>query len=241
MQVRIAICDDEQIMLDKIKDKVSEISNTVNVKTDIYTYSEAKRAVEVLCCLEEYFDILLLDVDMPELSGLEVAKLVRECRDNLILIFISSHEQYVFESIEYNPFRYIRKNRISEELPLALKAAFTRLENENDKSIIVKTDDGEIRLFHSEIMYYEIQNRRLKIHLDNGKIISTWKTIKDQMNEMNDEKFIKLHSGCVVNVMYISGVSNFDVTLDNNERLIVSRRRVRDVKAELLRYWRGKM
>ena len=241
MQINIAICDDEIIALEKIKNEVLDIADARNVRVDVFTYSDAKRAVDVLCSNEEHFDVLLLDIDMPKLSGLQVAKLVREYRENIILIFISAHEQYVFESIEYSPFRYIRKNKIFEELPLAMKAAFTRLENEKDRNIIVKTDDGEIRLYYSQIMYYEIEDRRLNIHLSNGKRLLTWKTIKELLEEMNDEKFIKLHSGCVVNVKYISEFSNYDVTLDNGERLIVSRRRVKDVKEELVKYWKGKM
>lgn len=241
MQINIAICDDENIALEKIKNAVLDIANARNVKVDIFTYSDAERAVDVLCSKEEHFDVLLLDIDMPKLSGLEVAKIVRKHRENLILIFISAHEQYVFESIEYSPFRYIRKNKVSEELPLAMKAVFTRLENEKDRNIIVKTDDGERILYYSQIMYYEIENRRLNIHLSNGKILLIWKTIKELIEEMNDENFIKLHSGCVVNVKYISGFSNYDVTLDNAERLIVSRRRIKDVKEKLLKYWRGKM
>lgn len=241
MQINIAICDDENIALEKIKNAVLDIANAKNVKVDIFTYSDARRAVDVLCSKEEHFDVLLLDIDMPKLSGLEVAKIVRKHRENLILIFISAHEQYVFESIEYSPFRYIRKNKVSEELPLAMKAVFTRLENEKDRNIIVKTDDGERILYYSQIMYYEIENRRLNIHLSNGKILLIWKTIKELIEEMNDENFIKLHSGCVVNVKYISAFSNYDVTLDNAERLIVSRRRIKDVKEKLLKYWRGKM
>lgn len=241
MQINIAICDDEITALEKIKKEVLNIANIRNVGVNIFTYSDAKRTVDVICNNEEHFDILLLDINIPKLSGLEVAKLVREYRENLILIFISAHEQYVFESIEYSPFRYVRKNKISDELPLAMKAAFTRLENEKDRKIIVKIDDGEIRLCYSEIMYCEIEDRRLNIHLSNGKRLLTWKTIKELIEEMNDEKFIKLHSGCVVNVKYISEFSNYDVTLDNGERLIVSRRRMKDVKEELLKYWRGKM
>lgn len=241
MHINIAIYDDEITALEKIKDEVLDIANARSVRVEIFTYSDAKKAVDVLCSIEEHFDILLLDINMPKLTGLEVAKLVRAYNENIILIFISAHEQYVFKSIEYNPFRYIRKNKLSEELSLALKAAFIRLENEKDKSIIVKTDAGEARLYYSEIMYYEIADRRLNIYLSNGKKLLAWKTIKELVEELNDEKFIKLHSGCVVNVKYISEFSNYDVTLDNGKRLIVSRRRLKEVKEGLVKYWRRKM
>ena len=74
---------------------------------------------------------------MPDVSGLEVAKKLRQKHLDIILIFISAHEQYVFESIEYNPFRYIRKNRIEKELMPCLKAAYQRLEEMQDSYMIV--------------------------------------------------------------------------------------------------------
>ncbi len=241
MIINIAVCDDEKDSLENIQKELFQLANTLNITIETYLYTDGNKVVNLIYNNKEDFDILFLDIDMPNISGLEVAKKLREKGSDIILIFISAHEQYVFESIEYSPFRYIRKNKISEELPLAMKAAFTRLENEKDRNIIIKTDDGEVRLYHSEIMYYEIEDRRLNIHLSDGTNLLTWKTIKELLKEMNDEKFIKLHSGCVVNVKYISEFSSYDVTLDNGERLIVSRRRIKDVKEELLKYWRGKM
>ena len=78
---------------------------------------------------------------MPDITGLDVAKTIRQTNSNIILIFISSHEQYVFKSIEYRPFRYIRKEYLKEELPNALKAAYKLIESDKDESIIVKADD----------------------------------------------------------------------------------------------------
>lgn len=241
MRINIGICDDETIELEKIRTKVVEVFKQIKVDIEIYTYTSSKKLIDVMLNDEEQFDILLLDIDMPEMSGLEAARLVRDYNENIILIFVSAHEQFVFKSLEYAPFRYIRKNKISDELPLAMKAAFSRLEADKDRSIIVKMEDGEKRLYYSEIMYYETEARKLKIHLSSGKILSVWKTIKEFSSEINDERFIQLHSGCVVNVKYIDEISSFDVTLDNSERLIVSRRRVKDVKEELLKYWRDKV
>ena len=187
MIINIAVCDDEKDSLENIQKELFQLANTLNITIETYLYTDGNKVVNLIYNNKEDFDILFLDIDMPNISGLEVAKKLREKGSDIILIFISAHEQYVFESIEYSPFRYIRKNKISEELPLAMKAAFTRLENEKDRNIIIKTDDGEVRLYHSEIMYYEIEDRRLNIHLSDGTNLLTWKTIKELLKEMNDE------------------------------------------------------
>ena len=87
---------------------------------------------------------MFLDIDMPGISGLEIAKKLREENSDIILIFVSAHEQYVFESIEYSPFRYIRKSRIEKELFLDLKAAYARL--------------GEMQDSYKTFRYYVFRN-----------------------------------------------------------------------------------
>ena len=116
---------------------------------------------------------------MLDISGLEVAKKLREKDSDIILIFISAHEQYVFESIEYNPFRYIRKSRREKEVLLALKAAYARLEEMKDSYIVVKTEESEVRVKHSDIMYFEKSVNQPKIS-DKGICISCifWKSFR---------------------------------------------------------------
>lgn len=176
---------------------------------------------------------------MPAVSGLEVAKKIRKIESNIILIFISAHEQYVFESIDYNPFKYIRKNKLNDEIEITLKRAYKRILIRNSKSIIAKTEDGEVRLKHSNIMYFEMNSRKISIFTNdnqNIKLIGR-KTIKELYNELDDEDFIQIHSGCIVNAKYIDEYSGHDITLDNGRKLIVSRSRIKDLKKAMSRYW----
>ena len=116
MRINIAICDDEQKSLQMIQKELYHIADKLKIEIETYAYKEGKKVLDLIYNEKEDFDVLFLDIDMPDVSGLEVAKKLRQKHLDIILIFISAHEQYVFESIEYNPFRYIRKNRIEKEL-----------------------------------------------------------------------------------------------------------------------------
>lgn len=237
MRINIAICDDEQESLHTIQKELYKSADKLKIEIETYAYHNGNKILDLIYNEKEDFDILFLDIDMPDVSGLEVAKKLRQKNSDIILIFISAHEQYVFESIEYNPFRYIRKNRIEKELIPALKAAYQRLEEMQDSYIIVKTEEAEVRVKHSNIMYFETTARKVGIHLKNGEVLLVRKTIKELEQQLNDEHFIKIHSGCVVNAKYISKYSNHDITLDNGEQLIVSRTRIKSVKMTLMNYW----
>lgn len=118
--MRIAICDDDNEMLGRLKKDVIEIFGILKVNIEIFSFSDGKELLRTIQNDDENFDLFLLDIDMPDVSGLEIAQMLREMSVNLIIIFISAYDNYVFDSIEYSPFRYIRKSRIKEELPLAL-------------------------------------------------------------------------------------------------------------------------
>ena len=77
--------------------------------------------------------------------------------------------------------------------------------------------------------------------MSNGEILAVRKTIKELYKELNDEHFIRIHSGCVVNAKYIAKFSNYDITLDNGERLIVSRTRMKNIKTTLMNFWGNKL
>ena len=213
MRINIAICDDEQKSLQMIQKELYHIADKLKIEIETYAYKEGKKVLDLIYNEKEDFDVLFLDIDMPDVSGLEVAKKLRQKHLDIILIFISAYEQYVFESIEYNPFRYIRKNRIEKELMPCLKAAYQRLEEMQDSYMIVKTGEAEVRVKHSDIMYFETSARKIGIHLKNGEVL------------------------CVANAKYIGKYSNHDITLDNGEHLIVSRTRIKSVKIALMNYW----
>ncbi len=220
MMVNIAVCDDKQESLDIIQKELVKAANNLNITIETYLYMDGNEVVDLICNNKEEFDILFLDIDMPNISGL-------------------AHEQYVFESIDYNPFKYIRKNKIEEEIEYSLKRAYKRISSENAKSIVVKTEDGEVRLKHTSIMYFEVYARRMSVFTnDNQKRnLVGRKTMKKLYSELNDEDFIQIHSGCIVNVKYIDEYSGHDITLDNGIKLIVSRPRIKEVKEAISSYW----
>lgn len=109
--------------------------------------------------------------------------------------------------------------------------------NNREKFIIIKDLEGLQKICSCEIYYFEIVKRKLNIYLIDGRVISTWKTIKELYNELKDENFIKINSGCVVNIKYIKELSGQDVFLDNEQKLVVSRSEIKLLKSILLQYW----
>lgn len=108
--IRIAMCDDETMFLQTYQKKVSELFQEHNVDCKIDTYTDARRFLED--CEKTSYDLIFLDIDMPGLSGIQLASKFRDKGLDTTLVFVSSHDDFVFETFRYNAYRFVRKNKL---------------------------------------------------------------------------------------------------------------------------------
>lgn len=235
--MKIVICDDSKSDALAAKEVIKQTLHGLHIKAEFDYYSNATDIERKLIIKKEPLDILILDIDMPEISGIELAERLRANNLKLIIIFLSNHEEYVFKAIEFQPFRYIRKIKLKAEMPLAIKAAARSIELQRDKQIVLNTDDGEIRVMISEIIYFETERRKIAIHLQNGGKLLVNKTISQIQEEISNEKFIMIHRSCIVNANYISNMKDSIIYLKNGEQLLASRRKFKDIKQQVLILW----
>lgn len=233
----IAICDDCKSDAAIARDIVKRLFNDINISANIMCYGSAEDIKDRLLKYKEIFDILILDIDMPEISGLDLAKELRAENMNLIIIFLTNYDEFVFKAIEFQPFRYIRKIKINTEMPLAIQAAVKVIQMQQDKYILLHTDDGYIRVALSEIIYFEANKRKTDVHLSNGKIISVYKSITKLLEMFKSDKFIMIHRCCGVNIDFIRILKNDILVMQNSEKLPISRRKIKEVKQQIMKVW----
>jgi DNA-binding LytR/AlgR family response regulator len=240
MTFKIGLCDDDSHIFTYTKKIIKEVANEQQYVVEFDEYNNGVDVINRLLNKKESLDILILDIDMPTLSGFQLAGKLREGGEDLIIIFLTAHEQFVFAAYEYTPFRYIRKNCMEKELPLAINAALRVVSNKIRESVLLKTDDGEYRCLLSDIVYYEFtgrNNRRIEVILQNGEKIHTRKTITEMQNLITDEHFLLIHRSCVVNSKYIRNIGNGIIKLDNGNVLPLSRTRQKEIEKRFAILW----
>ncbi|MDE7251590.1 MAG: LytTR family DNA-binding domain-containing protein [Acetatifactor sp.] len=237
MVYKIALCDDEPVWIEIMRGIVKDFFDSRSMEFQIDTFDNAQMLLDTMIEKKEAVDILILDIDMPNINGFETAEHLKDLYPDIILMFYTMHEQYVFDAFKFQPFRYIRKEYAARELTPALSSALEAMENHTEKFILLKSVDGIQNIAISEIMYFETNRRRCDVYLKDGSIINVRKTIKELYAETCSENFVLLHRGAAVNVRYIKICSACDVTLENDTKLIASRNRIKDVKAAFSKYW----
>ena len=238
--ITIYICDNELFWIEKAQSLISAHFNG-GTEVEISSFREPDDMLKVLLEKQEPADIVILDIDMPGVNGFEAAEKIRQAYPDILLLFYTSHEQYVFESFKFQPFRYIRKAVADTELDLALSAAESVLSKRFQKRITLKTKDAVFAVDVNDIVYYENSGRRCNVHLSGGRVLNAGGTVRELMKQTDSPDFIMVHSGAAVNVRYIESYSGSDLTLTEGTRLPVSRSRMAGVKEAVMRYWRNRL
>lgn len=240
--IELIICDDDAMSLNQTRQFLTDMMHQWNEEIEIMTYTDSDSLMKRIQSENEQTDILLLDIDMPNRSGLEIAKMIRDEDRDIIVIFLTAHEEFVYMSFQYAPFRYIRKEYMKEELPSAMKAAVAKLSAQQSFSVCLRTQEGEVSVKIADITHFQMENRRVCVYTAQGGTYMIWKKLKELKAEIDakDGSFVYVHSGCVVNLRYVRTRRSGMVVLDGAREIEipVSRRRQREVSAMISEYWR---
>ena len=166
--MRIAICDDEKRICAILAEKVGKFCSDA----EIITYASGKELLNA----DELPDILLLDIRMPEISGMDVAKILRDRDWRKILIFITGEEDQVFHSFDLQAFHFLVKPVADEKLKEVLDNARKELERygdtsgKKDKYIEIQSGTSHIRINLSKLLYAEVYDRKTILHMKDESI-----------------------------------------------------------------------
>lgn len=233
--LHIAICDDEPIIAEKIKNIVVHKMNESGEELEVTMRFSGKNIIEELS--SNPADLILLDIDMPEISGIEVASKLYEMGLNNSIIFVTNHANLVFETLKYHPFQFVRKERMVEELPQVLEN-FMSIYHRDNKVLEISTEDGTHLISIYNILYIEKIERKLCIFCTNGQEFQTWASLKDIEKEYSNNGFCRIHYSILVNLKYVAEIENSEVVMDNELRLPLSRGRRKEVKQHYIEYMR---
>ena len=234
--IRIAVCDDEENTARLHQDKIREIlsENRTVYETALYTRSD-----NLLSDITEdgfFYDILLLDIEMPGIGGMEIAEKIRPYLPDVKIIFITSHIEYAIDAYELSVFRYVPKNDLDRRLPTAILDAVKLLELEADRAYTIRTNSRLERIPYKSIYYIERDGKNAAIVTAAG-VSKVRRTLAQIHEELDAEEFIYIDRGCIVNLIYIAQVKGNTAVLKDGSVLPVSRSHLQSVKEEINRYW----
>lgn len=232
--IKVAFCDDEAKILEDLSQRVINEFKSNKCEIDLYTTVNSMELLEHLKA--STIDILFLDIDMPRLSGMDIAETLLNSEINTLLVFVTGQDALVYKSFKYHPFGFIRKTYFDEEISSVVKGLIEEL-RKNADTFSFKANDSVNRVKIKDILYFESESNYLNLHTKDF-VYKFRSTLSAMENELSVKGFIRTHKGFLVNQEHIFSVKTDTVVLDNNDILPIGRTNRDTIKARIMRYMR---
>ena len=234
--MRIAACDDNLEFLQELSEllnKYSEESHS-NVEYKMYT-----NPLELVTQMEQgiHYDIILMDVCMPGMNGIQCAKDIRACDNFVKIVFLTSSTEYAVESYSVKAHDYLLKPIQKERLFSLLKQTEKEADVIEKNIFVLKSKTGITKISLSKLEYCEVINRKIILHLINNEECEC----NLRMNELEEKlkehgKFLKPHRSFLVNMDYIQSLTTHSIIMESGIKIPIPREKYAQIKQAYMEY-----
>lgn len=239
-EVRIAVCDDDAFALGAITGALQSIFKAKDKAYSVDTYRSVREIEEAM--KSRSYDLLLLDIDMPETDGIAFGARLRGKKDSTTILYVSNREERVFESFSVQPLGFVRKSNFFKDLTKYIDLFLENRTNAPDKEMTITADyHGEVfSLPLSSIAYIESQKKNQNVYTANDdKRYTLNMSMQELEDKLESEGFRRIHHGYIVNFRYVTLIGSDTVSLRDGRAVPISRRKVKDVKEQYFEFMRS--
>ena len=233
--MRIAVCEDDNIVAAYLEDYLSSFS-VQNIEYEIFT--SGNDLIHYMEQEKTSFNIFFMDIEMPGRNGIETSAYIREHDKNALIIFITDHQDYVYQVFEVLPFRFLIKPVQREQLNTVLKDAILQI-NTAKKLFFFRIGKQQFQVAYDEILYFEGNLRKVRLVSTVGEW-DFYGKISKVFSDLDVNLFLQSHSSFLVNMEYIRCITETEITLTNGMTIPISKKFRDSVKQRHMEYveWR---
>lgn len=227
--VHIALCDDEPVWLEKM-DNYFASQQDLSITTTHYSDGETL----VRDCRENFhhFDAVFLDMEMPGMSGIDIAQALHEMGSTVVIIFVTSYTEYAIDGYDYGAFGYLLKSSLDQKFPRIMDRLKVKLK-EQSATLMVRATQGEVILKKEDIIFCEKRAHYVIVHALKADY-SIRLSMSDFEANLQSSSFARTHRGFLVNFAHVECIrEKFIVMKDKKLEIPVGR----EYKVELRKAW----
>lgn len=233
--IRIAVCDDDRDFSERIKSLIEKYFTAQADESDIMIFN---CGTDFLSNDTDY-NAVFLDIDMPDIGGFDIAEQISGSSHTLI-VFVTTHDELVYSSLKFRPFRFIRKAYLEEELPETLDAVNKEiLKLGANKKFMLQTKNGEVLIDINNIEYIEIYGHWLRVYIADGEALECYGSLSVLEKQLDDFDFVRTHKSYLVNCKYIFSIEKNQIILDDKTEIPLSRYKADTVKSKFKNHLRS--
>lgn len=238
--MKIAIVEDEKEHRQLIKKYIEDACESKNIKYQIFEFESGE---QFLFENEDInADVAFLDIQMPGISGVELARKLRESNNDISIVFATGIDDYIEEGYELEAIHYLRKPIDKDKVALCMD----RIHKKSDDSryLLIDTNDGKYKVNIKEIVSVEASAHNTVIVVNQKEefrqIESTLSLGEMEQQLSSFAGFQKTHRSYLVNLLYVKNITKTDVIMDDGTVIPLSRRMYKEVNENFIRHFVGK-
>ena len=228
--IRVAIIEDEDVPAQNLIKYLGRFQDENDLQFEIARYSSGE---EFLSAYKNQFDVVLMDIELPDRDGMSVCHDLRKLDADVIIIFVTNLAQYAVKGYEVDALDFVVKPVAYPVMALKIKRAVDRIKRfsrREGRKITVKDGDLTRSIEHADIKYIEILAHKIIFHTIHGNFKS-YGTLKKLEGEFSDTDFIRCNSCYLVNLKYVTSVSGYSCVVGGEELQISQPRRKAFIRA----------
>lgn len=220
MTRNVAIVEDTQSEADVLKQYFSRYGAEKGMEFKVAHFTSAE---DFLDKYRPIFDLVLMDIGLPKMGGMEAAGRLRELDQTTTLIFVTNMAQFAVRGYEVDAFDFVVKPVSYSNFALKLQRCLNKLGTRTDTEVIIPISDGLYRISSSQIKYIEISGHKMIYHTTNGTI-KVYGNLKEVESVLNGRMFVRCNSCYLVNLNFVFAIRGYTVVVGEDE-LQISRPR----------------
>lgn len=226
--MKILICDDEERYLNDLKVHIEEYMRIHGIKADFFT---ATNSNEILSS-DIGFDLAFLDIQMPDIDGITIAKELKERNEKVVIFFVTAFDEYQDEAMDLHAFRFFEKPFDVQRLYASLDKALQYID-ETYIDLFLYNGGEDKKILVDDIVYIRRDNRKVILHTKDGKEYVTRRDLNQWMEELPNTFFYQVHKSFLVNLHYITKNSYSSIWLNDTIEIPVASRK----QVDFHKYW----
>ena len=235
--IRIAVCDDEKVYLEKIKTLAKQYAEKKGMPFEVCAFDSSSDLLDKIESGEEY-SLYILDIYMPGITGMGVASELRGNGIKAPIIFLTSSPDFALQAFGVNATHYILKPYDREAVFFALDKAFHEIGLMHPEGIMLRIDGGYQNILAKDIIFSEADDNYQRIHLVNEKYLYIRITMSDLYGQLSGlGGFFKLGRSHVVNMKHVIKFTSNKILMTGGEELTIPKGSISDFKKAYFDYF----
>lgn len=234
---RIAICEDDTTQLEYMKSLVQKWAEQSGVLCETDGYISAE---QLMFSFDDDFpyELYILDIQMGKMNGMELARRIRQRDKKAVLLFLTGLREYALEGYEVGAFRYLLKSVKEEEFYQLMEQIVREREEEPVRYFLLEQRGEVLKIPYCDI--WSIEAKGHYVELSYREKTLEWKaSLASLQEEFEENGFVTVRRGMLVNVSRISRVGKTECVLDNGAAVPVSRNQYKKVNEAFIKFYKG--